>query len=144
MVVTHAVTTWGSAKTIMLTSPVVLLLAWGGVRAIATMPGRGAARLAAALAGLAIAAGVLASDAKQYHASNLAPTARYREMESVARQFAGRGPALFTDFDEYAMYVLREVGIAGPDFVYPPATLSAGGGGLRRPPCTSVRSRPRP
>lgn len=86
--VTNAVTTWGSAKTIMLTSPVVLLLAWAGVRAIATMPGRGAARLAAALAGFAIAAGVLASDAREYHASNLAPTARYREMESIAREFA--------------------------------------------------------
>jgi hypothetical protein len=127
--VTHAVTTWGSAKTVMLTSPVVLLLAWGGVRAIATLPERSATRLLAALVGLAIAGGIVASDAKQYHASNLAPTARYREMESVGRQFSGRGPALFTDFDEYAMYVLRDVGIAGPDFVYPPAAVSAASGG---------------
>ena len=32
------VTTWGSAKTLMLTSPVVVLLAWGGVGALRSCP----------------------------------------------------------------------------------------------------------
>jgi hypothetical protein len=64
---------------------------------------------------------------------NLAPTARYEELASVGERFAGRGPALFTDFDEYAMYELRSLDIGGPDFVYPPAALAPAAGGYGKP-----------
>ena len=67
---------WSDAKTLMLSSPVFILLAWAGVSGFE--PRRGDTRLwslAAALSG-----GVLASDAVQYHDSNLAPTARYDEL----------------------------------------------------------------
>ncbi len=133
LVITHAVTTWGSAKTLMLTSPVVMLLAWGGVGAIADLPGGMLARGAAGLVAVAILAGVLISDGKQYRASNLAPTARYKELEAINSRFAGRGPAVFTDFDEYSMYVLRDLDIGGPDFVYPPAALAASSSGYGEP-----------
>ncbi len=133
LVITHAVTTWGSAKTLMLTSPVVMLLAWGGVGAIASLPGGVLPRAGAGLIALAILAGVLISDGKQYRASNLAPTARYVELERVNSRFAGRGPAVFTDFDEYSMYVLRNLDIGGPDFVYPPAALAAASAGYGEP-----------
>ena len=63
-------TTWAGAKTLMLTSPAVLLLAWGGVAALLAgaraAPLRGGRRAARRCA---IAAGVLASDALQYHSS---------------------------------------------------------------------------
>ena len=160
LVLDRTATTWVDAKALVLSSPLVVLLAWAGVAALlegrqrgqasgatllegasegparaATLPegvhkgpARGAgpslrfATIAAALLALALAGGALASDATQYHSSNLAPTARYEELRSLNERFAGRGPTLFTDFDEYSMYALRDLDISGPDFVYPPRT----------------------
>jgi hypothetical protein len=137
IVLSRTATTWVDAKALVLTSPVLVLLAWGGVAALlGARSDRGAlaaagrrrrrprpaplAAAAAALLALALAGGALASDLAQYHSSNLAPTARYEELASLGKRFAGRGPALFTDFDEYSMYVLRRLDVSGPDFVYPP------------------------
>jgi len=172
LVVTRLVTTWANAKTLVLTSPAVLLLAWTGVAGLKGLPGRAGtvrprrssrsrassltptpalsststrtrrsqarrrspiAQVAAALLALAIAGGVLVSDAMQYHTSDLAPTARYEELASVNSRFAGRGPTLFTDFDEYAMYELRDLDVGGPDFAYPPSALAASAGGYGQP-----------
>ena len=106
----------------MLTSPVLVLLAWGGVAALRASPLRHSDRAAArARAGRR---GVIASDALQYHSSNLAPTARYEELASIDHRFAGRGPTLFTDFDEYALYELRDLDVGGPNFVYSPPALA--------------------
>jgi|HubBroStandDraft_3_1064219.scaffolds.fasta_scaffold04720_2 hypothetical protein len=117
-------TTWADAKTLMLTSPVAMLAAWAGVAAIRSSR----ARIAAPLVAFALAGGVLVSDALQYHSSNLAPTARYEELASIDTRFAGRGPALLSDFDEYALYELRDLDVGGPDFVYPPRALAAAAG----------------
>ncbi len=122
-------TTWADAKTLMLTSPVVVLAAWTGVAAIRSSP----VRVAAPLAAILLAGGVLASDALLYHSSNLAPTARYEELASINTRFAGRGPTLLTDFDEYALYELRDMDVGGPDFVYPPPALAAAAGGYGKP-----------
>ena len=115
-------TTWVQGKVLMLTSPVVVLIAWAG---LATLR---ASRLhvVAPILGLVLVGGVLVSDAMQYHASNLAPTARYRELSEVNSRFAGKGPALFTDFDEYALYELRDLDVGGPNFEYPPPALAPG------------------
>jgi hypothetical protein len=124
-------TTWVDAKGLVITSPAVMLAAWAGIAALRSSPRRVLFAAAAPLLALAVAGGVLASDAAQYHGSNLAPTARYEELASINGRFAGRGPALFTDFDEYAMYELRDLDVGGPDFAYPPpalAALSAGHG----------------
>jgi hypothetical protein len=116
--------TWTDAKILMLTSPVVVLLAWGGVAAILPSRRRTARRsAAAALLALLLAGGVLVSDAVQYHDTELAPTARYDELASLNSRFAGRGPTLFTDFDEWSLYELRSLDVGGPDFVYRPLAL---------------------
>jgi hypothetical protein len=133
LAVSHWVTTWGGAKTLMLTSPVVVLLAWGGVGALRSLPRRGISLGGAALLALALSGGVLVSDAMQYRASDLAPSARYEELASIDSRFAGRGPTLFTDFDEYSMYELRDLDVGGPDFVYPPPALAASAGGYGQP-----------
>jgi hypothetical protein len=133
LAVSESVTTWAGAKTLMLTSPVVVLLAWGGVAALRAYSPRALAFTAASLLALAIAGGALASDALQYHGANLAPTGRYDELASLNSRFAGRGPTLFVDFDEYALYELRDLDIGGPDFVYPPAALAAAGSGYGDP-----------
>ncbi|HLH14292.1 MAG TPA: hypothetical protein VKV16_05845, partial [Solirubrobacteraceae bacterium] len=123
LAISRTVTTWADAKTLVLSSPLVVLLAWAGVAALLgarrVRPARIARTLAYALA-LALGGGVLASDALLYHSSNLAPTARYQELSSLNARFAGEGPTLFTDFDEYAMYELRDLDVGGPDFAYPP------------------------
>jgi hypothetical protein len=127
LLVDEYVTTWAGAKTLMLTSPVVVLLSWAGVAALASRRQR-ISRLAAAPLAVALLGGVIASDAMQYHGSNLAPTARYQEMASLNSRFAGRGPTVFTDFDEYALYELRDLDLGGPDFAYPPAKLAIAAG----------------
>jgi hypothetical protein len=132
IVVTESVTTWGAAKALVLTAPIVLLLAWVGLAAAGRAP-RGVARTGALVAAAALVAGVLASDVLQYRASNVAPTRRYNELGSLAARLHGSGPTLFTDFDEYAMYQLRHADIAGPDFVYPPPALAATAGGYGNP-----------
>ncbi len=120
LVLTASGTTWTDAKTLMLTSPIVVLVSWAGVAALRARAWLGVAVMLAA----ALVAGVLASDAVQYHTSNLAPTARYQELAAVGRRFAGKGPALFTDYDEYAMYELRDLEVGGPNFIYPPPALA--------------------
>jgi hypothetical protein len=122
-------TTWADAKTLMLTSPVVVLMAWAGIAALRASP----LRIAAPLVAFVLVGGVLVSDALQYHSSNLAPTARYEELASVNTRFAGRGPTLFTDFDEYSLYELRDMDIGGPDFAYPPPALAGMAGGYGQP-----------
>jgi hypothetical protein len=122
-------TTWVSAKTLMLTSPAVMVMAWGGVGGLRASSLRWAAPVLAAL----LLGGAVASDALQYHGSNLAPTARYEELASLNRRFAGRGPVLFTDFDEYSMYELRDLDVGGADFAYPPPALAPIAGGYGRP-----------
>jgi hypothetical protein len=111
--------TWTDAKILMLTSPIVVLLAWAGVAGLRSSP-----RLvrAAPLVALALAGGVLASDAMQYHSTDLAPTARYVELSALDGRFGG-GPTLVTDFDEWSLYALRRLDVGGPDFVYRPAGL---------------------
>jgi hypothetical protein len=121
-------TTWADGKALMLTSPVVVLLAWAGVAALRVYAhSRPALRPvlapAALLLALALVGGVAASDALQYHGSNLAPTARYEELASLNSRFAGRGPALFTDYDEYSLYLLRDLDVGGPGFMYPPGAV---------------------
>jgi len=121
-------TTWADGKALMLTSPVVVLLAWTGVAGLRARASRtvlrSVSRPAAALLALALVGGVAASDAMQYHASNLAPTARYEELASLDSRFAGRGPTLFTDYDEYALYSLRDLDVGGPDFMFPPRGIA--------------------
>jgi hypothetical protein len=133
LVVSESVTTWADAKTLVLSSPLVMLLAWGGVGALLGASRRSLMRPAAVMLAVVLVGGVLVSDALQYHTSDLAPTARFEELASLNGRFAGRGPALFTDFDEYSMYELRDLDVGGPDFVYPPPALAAAAGGYGDP-----------
>src|SRR3984957_3912733 len=121
--------TWADGKALMLTSPGVVLLACGGGAALRdcarSRPGlRPLLAPAALLLVLALAGGVAASDALQYHGSNLAPTARYEELASIDSRFADRGPALFVDYDEYSLYLLRDLDVGGPGFMYPPPAIA--------------------
>jgi hypothetical protein len=65
-------------------------------------------RLLALLAVLAVAGGVLAGNALLYHDTSLAPYARMHDLQRIGERFAGQGPTITPDFDEYAEYYLRD------------------------------------
>ena len=60
------------------------------------------------MAALAIAGGVLWSNALQYHHVWLAPRGRLHELEVIGDRFVGQGPALMTNYEPYgARHFLR-------------------------------------
>jgi hypothetical protein len=63
----------------------------------------------AALAGVAIFAGVLWSNALGYHDAALAPHTQFAELQQIGEAIAGEGPTLMTDYSPYgARHFLRE------------------------------------
>jgi hypothetical protein len=104
LVLTPRATTWTAAKLLVLLSPVPVLLACVGAF------GRlGMRRLDGLLLGAAVALGVLASDAFLYHYTTIAPRDRFEELRQIGERFAGKGPTLTPDFDEYSLYLLRDM-----------------------------------
>jgi hypothetical protein len=108
----HA-TTWTNAKLLMLLSPVAVFVALLG--SLGLMRRRAAEGLV--LTAVVIAA-VLASDALLYHGTNLAPTARMSELSTIDARFAGQGPTLAPDFEEYDLYLLRSMAVDIPGAGY--------------------------
>ena len=102
-------TEWTDAKLLVLLSPVLILVAMvGAFRAF------GSRLPETLLLVLVVAGGVLASDAMAYHGSNMAPGGRYSELRTIGTRFAADRPVLITDFDEYALYLLRKMDPTGP------------------------------
>jgi hypothetical protein len=108
----HRGTEWTSAKVMMLTTPVIVLVAMvGALRSF-----RSQRVLGLLMAGV-LGAGVLASDALLYHGTNMAPV-RFVELRSIGQRFANRGPTLLPDFDEYTFYLLRKLDVDSPGFAF--------------------------
>ncbi len=118
----HHGTTWTDAKLLMLLSPVIVFVALvGAFGVMRTRTFEGLVLVAALLIG------VLGSDALLYHGTNLAPTARYSELDTIGGRFAGQGPTLAPDFDEYDLYLLRKMEVDLPGVAYGgPFTFVAG------------------
>jgi hypothetical protein len=108
----HA-TTWTDAKLLVILSPVIVFMALVG--AFGVMRTR-------AVEGLVLAAvliaGVLGSDGLLYHGTNLAPTARFSELKTIDARYAGQGPTLAPDFEEYDLYLLRKMEVDEPGLAY--------------------------
>jgi hypothetical protein len=101
---------WTDAKLLVITSPIVVLLAAVGVESLR----RGGRRVEAMLVGGAIAVGVLLSNAFTYHDTNLLPTDRYEELLEIGERFAGSAPTLTPEFDEFYFYALPEMATDSP------------------------------
>jgi hypothetical protein len=95
---------YADAKVMMVLSPTVLLLAALSPLALGSF----ARRIPALLVGGALAVLVLVSNALAYHDVQLAPYDRYREVLDVNERMAGKGPVLFTEYDEFGEYLLRD------------------------------------
>lgn len=107
--VTRTGSPWADGKALAIASPAVLLLAALGPVALEAL----GARLEAMLLALAIAAGVLASNALAYHDVSLAPRDRLEELAEVGDRAAGQGPLLYTEFEEFGKHFLREADPVG-------------------------------
>ena len=132
LVLAHQGTPWIDVKAMIIAAPLVLLLALvGGMTVLAETPAR--------IAGLGLAAaigiGVLVSNAFMYHSTALSPTARYLELERIGERFAGQGPTLRPDFDDYALYFTRRM---DPDAPATPAPCATSASTHRRPWCPTA------
>jgi hypothetical protein len=110
LALTRRGTAWTDAKLLVITSPIVVLMAAVGVESLR----RGGRKVEAALVGGAIAAGVLLSNAFTYHDTNLQPTDRYEELLEIGERFEGSQPTLTPEFDEFYFYALPEMAADGP------------------------------
>jgi hypothetical protein len=111
---------WVAAKALAVGAPVVLLVALVGLVGLpstvaAVAPRRRPVALAATvLAAVALAAGVVWSNALAYHDVNLAPRSQLAELEWIGVRFAGQGPALMTEYQPYGVrHFLRDLDAEG-------------------------------
>ena len=95
---------WVGGKALAMASPAVLASALAGCAALFGLD----RKVEAAVATVAIAGGVLWSNALAYHDVSLAPRGQLHELETIGRTFAGQGPALMTTYEPYgARHFLR-------------------------------------
>jgi hypothetical protein len=113
-VLTKRGVTWTDAKLLVITSPVVVLLAVFGVESL----WRAGRRIEGGVVGVALAVGILASNAFTYHDTNLLPNQRYEELMSIGERFGSDEAALLPEFDEIALYALQDLPPDGPGFSY--------------------------
>jgi hypothetical protein len=125
--VAHRYGPWIQFKADCMTSPIAVTLAFAGVAGLLAVratrtpeqPGGGSrrtlrerlrrpARIAGLLGGLAVAGAVLAGNALLYHDTTISPYARLSDLQTIGERFAGQGPTLTPDFEEYAEYFLRD------------------------------------
>jgi hypothetical protein len=104
---------YADAKLLMLLSLAGLLLAILGAASL----WQGRWRPLAVLAIAAVTGGVLWSNAFAYHDALLTPYDRYNELLTLNDTFAGKGPAVFNEYDEFGKYFLRDVpGYSQPEW----------------------------
>ncbi|MEA2246861.1 MAG: hypothetical protein QOH46_1390, partial [Solirubrobacteraceae bacterium] len=98
--------TWLQLKAFCMTAPVTLALAFAGAAWL--MRRMRFLQVAGLLAGGAVALGVLYGNALQYRHTPVADYTRMIDLKEINAKYAGRGPTLFPNFDEYAEYLLRD------------------------------------
>lgn len=106
---------WADGKALMILSPVLVfaaLLGAASLRPLSAWQSYGAL--------MAIAAAVLATDAIAYHDVSRAPHARMQELERVGERFAGQGPTLYTEFEEFNKHFLYDMAPTGTQESYQP------------------------
>jgi len=117
---------WGDAKALMIVSPAAVAAATLGAAAL----WESRLRIVGALVAATVAAGILWTNALAYHDADLAPRGRLAELAGIGQRFAGQGPALYTEFEEFGKHFLRQLDPTGSDEAWqdnPRATLAAGG-----------------
>jgi hypothetical protein len=102
---------WLQLKAFCMTAPIALALAFAGAAWLARRARP--LQVLGVAAAVAVALGVLYGNALQYHHTTLADYDRLTDLQRIDARYAGQGPALFTNFDEYGEYLLRDVRASG-------------------------------
>ncbi|MGD1058503.1 MAG: hypothetical protein ABR992_13945 [Solirubrobacteraceae bacterium] len=109
LIVFPRVSPYAQGKLLAITGPAVVFVALAfllGLRGRISWP-------ALSLAG-ALALAILASDGLSYLHDRIAPTSRIEAISEVGERFAGRGPVLWNEFEEYAKFFARAARISSP------------------------------
>lgn len=114
-------TMWLDSKVVMLNGVTLMLMLVVGIALLGRWrPGhRGDVAITAILA-VVVLAGVARSDLELLRGTTTASKARYDELTQIDKRFEGQGPALYTEFDEYAMYPMRHMHLVGDGFADAP------------------------
>lgn len=125
--VTRTGSPWADAKALAIASPPILMLAALGAVALEAW----GARIAALPLAVALSFGVVGSNVLAYHDASLAPRDRLEELADVGERAAGQGPLLYTEFEEFGKYFLREADPVGASegFFIPGLSPELGTGG---------------
>jgi hypothetical protein len=108
-------------------SPAVVFVAFVGGAGL-----RGRLRLLGTVAAAVAGTLVVGSAALAYHDTRLAPIDRMTALADVGDRFAGRGPMLFNEYEEFAKYFMRHARInASTDAVTPVPIKLRGGNGYQ-------------
>jgi hypothetical protein len=103
LIVVPRVTPYAVGKVYAMASPIVVWTAGIGLSAFAW---RRLAPLAVAI-GVALTVAILASDLLAYHEDHPSPTSKMLAVQAMAEHFAGRGPLLLNEDDEFDKYFAR-------------------------------------
>jgi hypothetical protein len=109
LIVFPRVSPYAQGKLLAIGGPAVVFVALAflaGARGRLSLP-------AMALAGV-LALVILASDVLSYGHDRVAPTARIEAIQQVGDRFAGRGPVLWNEFEEYAKFFAHAAKISSP------------------------------
>jgi hypothetical protein len=99
------------AKLLMIMSPALMLLAMAGCAAVASLP---RLRVAGVAAAALIAAGVVVSDGLAFRDAYIAPKPRLDELRQIGEDYAGEGPAMLDEMEEYGKHFLRHSDVIAP------------------------------
>lgn len=100
----HRGSPYADGKVLAIASPAIVLAA---VSAVIALSSHRRLRVPAGALALALGLGVLGSNALAYRDVQNAPGERYAELLRIDDRFAGQGPTLLTEYDEYSGYLLR-------------------------------------
>jgi len=95
---------WVELKAFTISSPLIVALAFAGAAALS---GAGWRRLEATVAGVAVAAAILAGNVLTYRNMPVTPYERFADLDRLGDRYAGQGPALYPAFEEFAGYLMR-------------------------------------
>jgi hypothetical protein len=98
------------AKLLVILAPALVLTAVAGCAALAA---RGL-RIEGLLAAAVLAGAIIVSDAFAYHGLYLAPKDRLAELQAIGERYAGRGPTMLDEFEEYGKHFLRDADVYAP------------------------------
>jgi hypothetical protein len=100
-------TAWIQFKSFTITAAFTVTLAFTGAAALQAS-GKRLLSIVGWIAALVVTGGVLYGNALIYHDTTLAPGDQYHDLASIAKRYAGQGPALDPYWDEYAEFLLRD------------------------------------